>query len=251
MSQDSPRDCDSYRQLAASTAPLPAGISASDYDAIEDAVMETSRGRGFLKEYARRVRAAETAGLLAALERIEGAINRGASPFASVLASVPRETLARMAGVSEKLFDVVWYMRERGFDGSICEAISTEARVLGEISRGLQGVDAAAGETVIAEPEFIDIAPAARTGAPEQLQEPVRVEVETQSHTQLPAQPAEALFTDASLADAQPAQSPAAAVIKTAEPEMSMQAQDVMARQLAAFSHIEAMAINRKLPLFV
>ena len=37
----------------------PEGIAAQDYEAIEDAVMETARGRWFLKEYARRMRAAE------------------------------------------------------------------------------------------------------------------------------------------------------------------------------------------------
>ena len=52
----------------------PEGISESDYEAIEDAVMETARGRWFLKEYARRMRAAETASLHAALQRIERAV---------------------------------------------------------------------------------------------------------------------------------------------------------------------------------
>lgn len=43
----------------------------SDYDSILAALMETARGRWFLREYARRNRAADTATLLMAIERIE------------------------------------------------------------------------------------------------------------------------------------------------------------------------------------
>ncbi|WP_293863645.1 hypothetical protein [uncultured Alsobacter sp.] len=49
-------------------------LSAEDYAAIESAVMETSRGRWFLAEYARRNRQADTIVLLEALKRIEGAV---------------------------------------------------------------------------------------------------------------------------------------------------------------------------------
>jgi chemotaxis regulatin CheY-phosphate phosphatase CheZ len=54
--------------------PVPAPISAADYEAIEGAVMETARGRWFLAEYARRNRHADTAMLLKALDRIEAAM---------------------------------------------------------------------------------------------------------------------------------------------------------------------------------
>ncbi|MCC5977011.1 MAG: hypothetical protein JJU21_03015 [Salinarimonas sp.] len=46
-------------------------VSEADYEAIEGAVMETERGRWFLKEYARRNRAADTQMLLGAIERLE------------------------------------------------------------------------------------------------------------------------------------------------------------------------------------
>jgi chemotaxis regulatin CheY-phosphate phosphatase CheZ len=49
-------------------------ISEADYEAIEFAVMETARGRWFLSEYARRNRTADTQMLLAAIERLEGAV---------------------------------------------------------------------------------------------------------------------------------------------------------------------------------
>ena len=42
-----------------------------DFDAIESAVMETARGRWFLKEYARRNRNADTQVVLEALERLK------------------------------------------------------------------------------------------------------------------------------------------------------------------------------------
>jgi chemotaxis regulatin CheY-phosphate phosphatase CheZ len=46
-------------------------ISEHDYDAIEGAVMETSRGRWFLAEYARRNRSADTLQVLDAIARLE------------------------------------------------------------------------------------------------------------------------------------------------------------------------------------
>jgi hypothetical protein len=48
---------------------------AGDYDAIHSAVMETARGRWFLQEYARRNRNADTAALLATIERIEAILH--------------------------------------------------------------------------------------------------------------------------------------------------------------------------------
>ncbi len=48
--------------------------SEADYEAIADAVMETERGRWFLREYARRNRHADTEMLLTSLGRIERAV---------------------------------------------------------------------------------------------------------------------------------------------------------------------------------
>lgn len=55
-----------------------AAISEADYEAIADAVMETERGRWFLKEYARRNRNTDTQTVLDALERLEGRITTDA-----------------------------------------------------------------------------------------------------------------------------------------------------------------------------
>lgn len=49
-------------------------LEERDYEAIEAAVMETARGRWFLKEYARRNRAADTDMLLSAIDRLEHAV---------------------------------------------------------------------------------------------------------------------------------------------------------------------------------
>lgn len=51
-------------------------LPAEDYQAIEDAVMETARGRWFLAEYARRHRAADTDTIVSSLERLEKLIKR-------------------------------------------------------------------------------------------------------------------------------------------------------------------------------
>jgi len=55
--------------------PVPSPLNEADYEAIEDAVMETARGRWFLAEYARRNRNADTTMLLKALDRIEATIS--------------------------------------------------------------------------------------------------------------------------------------------------------------------------------
>ena len=49
----------------------PEGMKASDFETIEAAVMETARGRWFLAEFARRLRAADTQALVQAVERLE------------------------------------------------------------------------------------------------------------------------------------------------------------------------------------
>lgn len=113
-----------------------------DFELIEEAVMETERGRRFLKEFARRVRAHETSVLLTALERIERMVVQSQSQLPpggeGDYAQAERVRAAdhavdRLQPVQEKLLDIVWYMRERGFDGSLCTAIQGEANTLREI----------------------------------------------------------------------------------------------------------------------
>ncbi len=50
-------------------------LTAADFDAIEQAVMETARGRWFLREFAARNRHADTSVLLQAIGRLESAVS--------------------------------------------------------------------------------------------------------------------------------------------------------------------------------
>jgi hypothetical protein len=68
----------------------------ADYDAVCAGIMASARGRWFLQEYARRNRHAE-AELLAAAERLQ---------------------------------DLAWTLRERGFDFWICDQIDAAAKVV-------------------------------------------------------------------------------------------------------------------------
>lgn len=53
-------------------APAPRPFGDDAYEEIERAVMETTRGRWFLAEFARRIRSAETREVLETLGRMEG-----------------------------------------------------------------------------------------------------------------------------------------------------------------------------------
>lgn len=61
------------------TSPPSSPLAEEDYEAIEAAVMETSRGRWFLAEYARRNRHSDTLAVLSALERLERMVRRDRS----------------------------------------------------------------------------------------------------------------------------------------------------------------------------
>jgi len=63
-----------------SNLPVPMPLSEADYDMIESAVLETTRGRWFLAEYARRNRHADTTMLLGAIERLEASLRGEATP---------------------------------------------------------------------------------------------------------------------------------------------------------------------------
>jgi hypothetical protein len=114
----------------------PAGLNAADYDAIEAAVMETARGRWFLIEYDRRRRAAETAQLLESVARLERAVGTAGPPALdspTKLAALPgpaASSLPHASAIAERLQDIAWNMRERGFDDAICGAIEEQARLV-------------------------------------------------------------------------------------------------------------------------
>lgn len=106
----------------------PPGLSSADYSMIEQAVMETARGRWFLLEYARRQRAAETQRLTDAVDRLEEMIASAApSPAPAVAAAVADEGTAALA---ERLSDLAWRLREDGAHPALCGELEREAAAL-------------------------------------------------------------------------------------------------------------------------
>jgi chemotaxis protein CheZ len=150
--------------LALSILPSPPPAER-DYDAIHTTVMESARGRWFLDEFARRNRHADTRQVLAAIDRIETVVRdsrerEAYNSFRSELLGMARtiaQTRAEVAenkpepppprkaaaadtevaadgadvfAAAERIQDVVWTMRERGFDPGTCEQIETLASTI-------------------------------------------------------------------------------------------------------------------------
>ena len=145
--------------MPASSPPL----SVADFDMIEAAVMETDRGRWFLREFSRRNRQADTEMLLSAIERLEratradtaasfervriglvdmaDAITRAKAEIAALrlqgapggideareeLYSVVNATEAATSDIlaaAERIQETAWTLRERGGDVRLCDAL--------------------------------------------------------------------------------------------------------------------------------
>jgi hypothetical protein len=121
-----------------------------DYEAISAAFMETSRGRWFLGEYARRNRNADTRMVLDAVARIEEnlAAQKQAAPDnglaealvairsavdearAAALAALDglalQEALAPVRKGARVIREISWRLREIGADGRICDLIDSQ-----------------------------------------------------------------------------------------------------------------------------
>jgi len=129
--------------------------SEQDYDAISEAFMETSRGRWFLGEYAKRNRNADTRMVLDAVARIEenlaaqrqpAAENDGlAEAFAAIRGAVEEaratasaaldslaleENLAPIRKGARVIREIAWRLREIGADGRICDLIDSQVSVI-------------------------------------------------------------------------------------------------------------------------
>jgi hypothetical protein len=133
-----------------------------DYDAISEAFMETSRGRWFLGEYAKRNRNADTSMVLDAVARIEKtmAAQRQPAPdsgLAEALAAIRgaldearragsvalhrlaiEENLAPVRRGARVIREISWRWREIGADGRICDLLDSQVSAIegacGEIS---------------------------------------------------------------------------------------------------------------------
>ena len=69
-------------------------MSEKEYAVIEEAVMSTARGRWFLAEYARRIRAAETDRILMALAAVAARMETPSPAKAPALAATPQDPFA-------------------------------------------------------------------------------------------------------------------------------------------------------------
>jgi hypothetical protein len=128
--------------------------SEEDYEAIREAFMETSRGRWFLGEYARRNRNADTRMVLDAVARIEESLAAQRQPApengpAEALAAIrraleearaaasaaldslaPEENLAPVRKAARVIREIAWRLREIGADGRICDLIDSQVSVI-------------------------------------------------------------------------------------------------------------------------
>ena len=124
--------------------------SEADYDAIQEAFMETARGRWFLGEYAKRNRNADTRMVLDAVARIEDTLAAQKKPerdplldqaLTALRAALTQAREAAQTAVSDLALDqnlapvrkgvriireISWRWREIGGDGRICDLIDSQ-----------------------------------------------------------------------------------------------------------------------------
>jgi hypothetical protein len=125
-----------------------------DYDAISQAFMETSRGRWFLGEYAKRNRNADTQMVLDAVGRIEETLaaqkqQQPESELSEALASIrqaideahavagaalesvaPEESLAPVHKAARIIKEISWRWREIGADSRICDLLDSQVSAI-------------------------------------------------------------------------------------------------------------------------
>lgn len=134
----------------------PALPTEADYQAICEAFVETSRGRWFLNEYARRNRHADTRQVLDAVERIEATLARQQMARAALSdamvggiadavaqaktralaalhgAPAPDAALAAIGEAVDRIGDVSWTLRECGADTRICDLLDASIAVIAD-----------------------------------------------------------------------------------------------------------------------
>jgi hypothetical protein len=128
--------------------------SEQDYEAISQAFMETSRGRWFLGEYAKRNRNADTRMVLDAVERIEQSLAAQEQPasdsglaealsgirsaldeargtaFAALDSLALEENLAPVRKGARVIKEIAWRWREIGADARICDLIDSQVSAI-------------------------------------------------------------------------------------------------------------------------
>lgn len=144
--------------------------SEEDYDAISEAFMETSRGRWFLGEYAKRNRNADTRMVLDAVERIEQSLAAQKQPepepvvdngLAEAIEAIKHALQEARAAASSAIDDLAieqqlapvrkgarviheisWRWREIGADSRICDLIDSQ----------VGAIEASCGQLATADP---------------------------------------------------------------------------------------------------
>src|ERR1700694_2781059 len=128
--------------------------SEQDYDAISEAFMETSRGRWFLGEYAKRNRNADTRMVLDAVARIEESLAAQKQPapesgLKQALIAIGRavdqaqvaataaidslaleENLAPVRKGARIIREISWRWREIGADSRICDMLDSQVKAI-------------------------------------------------------------------------------------------------------------------------
>ena len=143
--------------------------SEEDYDAISQAFMETSRGRWFLGEYAKRNRNADTRMVLDAVERIEQTIAAQKQPapdnglteaLAAIRHAVGEAESAATAAVeglaleqnlapvrkgARIIKEISWRWREIGADARICDLLDSQVGAIEGACEQISSADSLAG----------------------------------------------------------------------------------------------------------
>jgi hypothetical protein len=145
----------------------PAMPSDADYDAIREAFMETSRGRWFLNEYAKRNRNADTTMVLDAVARIEQtlAAQKQASAEAAIeslaviraIVGEARASVAQaIAGLDDTatleaaqrgarvIHEVAATLRDCGADSRICDLLDQQVEAINAGHRRIAAIDRSA-----------------------------------------------------------------------------------------------------------
>src|SRR5713226_4754263 len=146
VTRDDLRDEFTMADEAFALSPISARASLpgeEDYEAIREAFMETSRGRWFLGEYARRNRNADTRMVLDAVARIEESLAAQRQPApesgleeARAAASAALDSLALEENLAPArkgarvIREIAWRLREIGADGRICDLIDSQVSVI-------------------------------------------------------------------------------------------------------------------------
>ena len=228
--------------------------SEQDYEAISQAFMETSRGRWFLGEYARRNRNADTCMVLDAVARIEqtlaaqkqpapesglpealAAIRRAVDQAqATAAAAVERhaleENLAPIRKGARIIREISWQWREIGADSRICDLLDSQVGAIedacGEISSA-NASDALSAAFDLIKAEIAGFEDSDRPSS--QAAEGAETSPSSALRDEAPAAAAEPMQAVSTADDAEAAMDvPAKAVVETAEAvETAAEAADV------------------------